>query len=147
MSEEEKLIKEKIEDLKEYLVYGMKYSEYLNVVNAFEYIENKFKSQQKEIEKYKMLQRQSIAAGVVATLKDSTKAKEDLEMLNEGWRIELEKKDKIIDEMAEYLAIIRDCPNEDKGANIDCENRCSIDDDIYAECWKLYFERKSGNER
>lgn len=29
-----------------------------------------------------------------------------------------------------------------RGANIDCENRCSIDDDIYAECWKLYFERK-----
>ena len=46
---------------------------------------------------------------------------------------EIEKKDKIIDEMAGYLAIIRDCPNEDKGANIDCENRCSIDDDIYAD--------------
>lgn len=55
---------------------------------------------------------------------------------------EIEKKDKIIDEMAGYLAIIRDCPNEDKGANIDCENRCSADDDIKAECWKLYFERK-----
>ncbi len=60
---------------------------------------------------------------------------------------EIEKKDKIIDEMAGYLAIIRDCPNADKGANIDCENRCSIDDDIYAECWKLYFERKLENER
>lgn len=55
---------------------------------------------------------------------------------------EIEKKDRIIDEMAGYLAIIRDCPNEDKGANIDCENRCSTDDDIYAECWKMYFERK-----
>ena len=60
---------------------------------------------------------------------------------------EIEKKDKIIDEMAGYLAIIRDCPNADKGANIDCENRCSTDDDIYAECWKLYFERKVENER
>lgn len=55
---------------------------------------------------------------------------------------ELKKKDKIIDEMAEYLSIIRDCPNKDKGANLDCENRCSNDDKIYAECWKMYFERK-----
>ena len=55
---------------------------------------------------------------------------------------ELENKEKIINEMAEYLAIIRDCPNEDKGANLDCENRCSNDDSIYAECWKIYFERK-----
>ena len=54
----------------------------------------------------------------------------------------LEDKEKIINEMAEYLAIIRDCPNEDKGANLDCENRCSNDDSIYAECWKLYFENK-----
>lgn len=59
----------------------------------------------------------------------------------------IEKNDKVIDEMAGYLAIIRDCPNEDKGANIDCENRCSTDDDIYAECWKMYFERKLKNER
>ena len=55
---------------------------------------------------------------------------------------DLENKEKIINEMAEYLAIIRDCPNEDKGANLDCENRCSNDDSIYAECWKLYFENK-----
>lgn len=50
MSEEEQLIKEKIEDLKEYLEYGMSYSEYLDVVNAFEYIENKFKEKDKIIE-------------------------------------------------------------------------------------------------
>lgn len=52
------------------------------------------------------------------------------------------KQSKIIDEMAEYLAIVRDCPNEDKGVNLDCENRCTNDDGIYAECWKLYFEKK-----
>ena len=49
---------------------------------------------------------------------------------------------KIIDEMGEYLAIIRDCPNEDKGSNLDCENRCSNDDSLYVECWKQYFEKK-----
>ena len=58
----------------------------------------------------------------------------------------LEDKEKIINEMAEYLAIVRDCPNEDKGANLDCENRCSNDDNIYAECWKLYFENKIKEE-
>ena len=59
--------------------------------------------------------------------------------LIEKQQAEIEKKDKIIDEMAEYLSIIRDCPNEDCGANLDCENRCSNDDSIYAECWKMYF--------
>lgn len=54
----------------------------------------------------------------------------------------LKDKDIIINEMAEYLGIVRDCPNEDKGVNIDCENRCSNDDNIYAECWKLYFKNK-----
>lgn len=55
---------------------------------------------------------------------------------------ENEKKDKIIDEMAGYLSIVRGCPNEDKGVNLDCENRCSNDDNIYEECWKMYFKKK-----
>ena len=54
----------------------------------------------------------------------------------------IDQLEQINNEMAEYLAIVRDCPNEDKGANLDCENRCSDDDSIYAECWKLYFEKK-----
>ena len=59
---------------------------------------------------------------------------------------ENDTQNKIIDEMAEYLAIVRDCPNEDKGANLDCENRCSNDDSIYVECWKQYFEKKVEEE-
>lgn len=54
------------------------------------------------------------------------------------------KQSKVIDETTEYLAIIRDCPNGDKGANLDCENRC--DTGIEAECWKQYFYRKVENE-
>ena len=50
--------------------------------------------------------------------------------------------DKVIEEMAEYISTIRNCPNEDKGANLNCENRCTNDDNLYAECWKLYFKRK-----
>lgn len=52
------------------------------------------------------------------------------------------KKDKIIDEMAGYIAIIQECPNENCGANLDCENRCTVNDTIEEECWKMYFERK-----
>ena len=58
----------------------------------------------------------------------------------------IEKQQKTIDEMAGYLAIIRDCPNENCGANLDCENRCNNDDDLVKECWKMYFERKIENE-
>lgn len=49
MSEEEKLIKEKIEELREYLEYGMDYSEYLDIVNAFDYIENLIITQKAKI--------------------------------------------------------------------------------------------------
>lgn len=60
----------------------------------------------------------------------------------------IQKQSKVIDKMAGYLAIIRDCPNEDMGANLDCENRCNNIDEIYEECWKQYFYRKvEGNER
>lgn len=62
--------------------------------------------------------------------------------INRQLTLEKLKQEMIIDEMAGYLAIIRDCPNEDKGANLDCEKRCSTSDDIEAECWKLYFENK-----
>ncbi len=59
----------------------------------------------------------------------------------------LEKKDKIIDEIIGFLATRTwaTCPNEDCGTNLDCEKRCSNDDNIYEECWKMYFERKVEN--
>ena len=75
-------------------------------------------------------------------LENNRKIKEYIGQLEQ----ENNKQNKIIDEMAEYLAIIRDCPNEDKGANLDCENRCSNDDSLYAECWKQYFEKKVDEE-
>ena len=60
---------------------------------------------------------------------------------------ESEKKDKMIDEIIGFLATRTwtTCPNEDCGANLDCEKRCSNDDNIYEECWKMYFERKVEN--
>lgn len=57
------------------------------------------------------------------------------------------EKDKIIDEMAGYIAIIQDCPNENCGTNLDCKNRCTSDDSLYEECWKRYFKEKVNKER
>lgn len=50
MSEEENTIKEKLDELRECLEYGLDYKEYISVVNAFDYIEKILEKQQKEIE-------------------------------------------------------------------------------------------------
>lgn len=53
----------------------------------------------------------------------------------------LEKKDKIIDLMAEEISenITNTCPFADYNYDLDCENKCN---DNYKECWKQYFENK-----
>lgn len=54
---------------------------------------------------------------------------------------ELEKKDKVIKEMAEYIALITEsCPFELHDYDMNCEKRCKKD--IEAECWKEYFTKK-----
>ena len=93
-----------------------------------------------EIEKFKQVLARNIARNVTSSMKESAKSKEDLEMLNAGWQIELEKKDKIIDLMAEYIArgdieediCIEKLDECDSIALGECEN-----------CIKQYFERKS----
>ena len=53
------------------------------------------------------------------------------------------KANKIIDEMANYLANSLDCPLEMFGLDMDymdCENRCN--EDIEKDCWKQYFKKK-----
>ena len=54
---------------------------------------------------------------------------------------ELEKKDEIIDLMAEEISnnITNTCPLADYNFELDCENRCNDD---YKSCWRQYFERK-----
>ena len=61
------------------------------------------------------------------------------------YREEMKQKDKMIDETIGFIATRTwaTCPNEDCGANLDCENRCSNDDNIYEECWKMYFENQA----
>lgn len=49
---------------------------------------------------------------------------------------------KIIDEMAYYISQFRDCPFENEGIDLGCENQCGKIDVI--ECWKKYFYMKAG---
>ena len=58
----------------------------------------------------------------------------------------LEKKDKIIDLMADEIAnsITNTCPLEDYNYDLECENKCN---DNYKECWKQYFENKAKERR
>ena len=63
-------------------------------------LQNILKEKDSEIEKLKQALARNIAKNFTSSMKESEKSKEDLEMLNAGWQIELEKKDKIIDLLA-----------------------------------------------
>ena len=67
------------------------------ISQAIETVLNMLKEKDSEIERLKQALARNIARNVTASMKESAKSKEDLEMLNAGWQIELEKKDKIID--------------------------------------------------
>lgn len=64
---------------------------------------NMLKEKDKEIQDLKQALARNIAKNVTSSMKESAKSKDDLEMLSKGWQIELEKKDKIIDLMAEKI--------------------------------------------
>ena len=83
---------------------------------------NMLKEKDKEIEELKQALARNIAKNFTSSMKESEKSKEDLEMLNRGWQIELKRKDKIIDLIA----------------------RAFKQDDVRSvEEIKKYFERKS----
>ena len=63
---------------------------------AIETVLNMLKEKDKEIEELKQTLARNIAKNFTSSMKESAKSKEDLEMLNKGWQIELEKKDKQI---------------------------------------------------
>ena len=60
-------------------------------------LEDMLKEKDSEIERLEQTLAKNIARNITDSMKESAKSKEDLEMLNAGWQIELEKKDKIID--------------------------------------------------
>ena len=102
--------------------YDEEYGLYKNRVKQFETVLNMLKEKDKEIEELKQALARNIAKNFTSSMKESEKSKEDLEMLNRGWQIELERKDKIIDLIA----------------------RAFKQDDVRTvEEIKKYFERKS----
>lgn len=127
------------------------HSNWIGITNqkAIETVLNMLKEKDTEIEKYKNL----LASNLAKNLNDSIKAKEkantDLEFLNLGWKIELEKKDKIIDLILDKL---------NQGRNVFENSEIKEIVEIYEEikstsdlrgielrknCIKQYFERKA----
>ena len=97
---------------------------------------NMLKEKDSEIERFEQTLARNIAKNYTFSMKESAKSKEDLEMLNAGWQIELEKKDKQIDLMAEEI-------NEtDRGYTDYCEMKIECDRNC-KDCIKRYYERKS----
>lgn len=56
-----------------------------------------------ELEKYKELYIRTLGHSLNNSIKQNNKHNNDLGALNEGWKIELNKKDKIIDAMAKFI--------------------------------------------
>lgn len=142
---------EKIEKLRKItnkkILYGNKFGitieGFRELQEDIETVLNMLKEKDKQIEKLK----RQLADNLVKDLKDSIKAKNkantDLEDLNRGWELELEKKDKMIDLMAEEMKKRATCPLDDYNYDLDCENKCNNNT---KECWKQYFERKVEDE-
>ena len=107
----------------------------LEIPKAIETVLNMLKEKEVEIANLKQALARNIAKNFTSSMKESAKSKEDLEMLNKGWQIELEKKDKIIYEMIDAFIDLgfgfEYCSNDDR-----CINDCD-------KCIKQYFERKS----
>ena len=91
---------------------------------------------QKENERNKKLLANNLASNLNESIKAKNKAENDLEDLNEGWKIEIEKKDKIIILMARWIF------NKDYTENSLLIHR----DNCYSNCIKQVikcFEKKS----
>ena len=94
------------------------------------------KEKDSEIERLEQTLTRNIARNVTASMKESAKSKEDLEMLNKGWQIELEKKERQIDLMAEEINETNRGYKDYCKFKIICDRNCK-------SCIKQYFERKS----
>ena len=114
--------------------------------NNIETVLNMLKEKDKEIEELKQALARNIAKNFTSSMKELAKAKQDLEMLNKGWQIELEKKDNIIDLMVKAMDKIQDpqvCKYCDNKVNLNY-GYC-VDAGKCKEGIKQYFERKATN--
>lgn len=100
-----------------------------------------------EIEKYKKLLADNLAKKLNDSIKAKEKADTDLDDLDKGWKVELEKKDKMIDLLLDFIykmSIIRPgtIMYDLKGDGFDT-NKCGYcKDKSCKDCIKQYFERK-----
>lgn len=122
---------------------GITIERFRELQEDIETVLNMLKEKDKEIEKYKNL----LASNLAKKLNDSIKAKEksntDLEFLNLGWKTELEKKDKMIDLMAEQLIglPVNKIKQDFEKPNFKAEITIFTD----KEAIEQYFERKATN--
>lgn len=82
--------------------------------------------------------------GLNESIKASKKADTDLDDLDKGWKVELEKKDKMIDLLIDYIDTLSEYYTRAEGKNNEfCDEKC-IDKNIDCyDCIKQYFERKA----
>ena len=128
--------------------FGITIEGFKELQEDLETVLNMLKEKDAEIEKYKKLLADNLARELNNSIKAKEKANTDLEFLNLGWKIELEKKDKMIDLMAEHIcssAIV-----DDTICAIKCDCETDINEDCTHEkmlnCTKQYFERKATND-
>lgn len=139
---------EAIENLENLSEYGLCYTINEKIQEDIETVLNMLKEKEAEIEKYKKLLADNLAKNLNDSIKAKEKANTDLEFLNLGWKIELEKKDKIIDLILDKL---------NQGRNVFENSEIKEIIEIYEEikstsdlrgielrknCIKQYFERK-----
>ena len=113
---------------------------------AIAHVVDRVKELEEETDELKQALARNIAKNFASSMKESAKSKDDLEMLNKGWQIELKKKNKQIDLMAEYIVSLD--IEEDICVKTGRLNECdSIALGECENCIKQYFkelaERKS----
>lgn len=103
-------------------------------------LQNILKEKDSEIEKLKQALARNIAKNFTSSMKESAKSKEDLEILNKGWQIELERKDRQINFMANFI-------NDNTPYTKDTKELENEEGIRTASFTTKYFERKARDGR
>lgn len=129
-----------------------------DLLNKIERLKNLNEHQSKEIDRLNKLLITKTAKSINESLNSNKKHNEELEDLNEGWKKEIEIKDKMIDEIAEmFLTIAKDIPGtiyhylEKDGFSLQqclpCHKQEKDKNWTCAECFKEYFKRKAEDNK
>ena len=84
--------------------FGITIEGFRELQEDLETVLNMLKEKDREIEELKQALSRNITNNFISSMKESAKSKEDLEMLDKGWQIVLERKENQIDLMSEQLA-------------------------------------------